>query len=95
MQFTEEYISKKAGIDFSGVFNQYLRTTKIPVLEYSQLGEKLKFRYTNVVKNLNLPVRIDGEQTINPTEEWQTVKLTKGSPIEFNRNYYINYKRIQ
>ncbi|WP_027385592.1 M1 family metallopeptidase [Chryseobacterium gregarium] len=91
----EEYISKKAGIDFSGVFNQYLRTTKIPVLEYSQLGEKLKFRYTNVVKNLNLPVRIDGEQTINPTEEWQTVKLKKGSPIEFNRNYYVNYKRVQ
>lgn len=91
----EDYISKKAGIDFSGVFNQYLRTTKIPVLEYSQKGEELKFRYTQVVKGMKLPVRIDGEQTINPTEEWQTVKLKKGTPVAFNPNYYINYKKVQ
>lgn len=94
-QQVEDYISRKAGIDFSGVFNQYLRTTKVPVLEYSQKGEELKFRYTETVKGLKLPVRIDGEQTINPTEEWQTVKLKKGSPVAFNQNYYINYKKVQ
>ncbi|MCJ8153937.1 M1 family metallopeptidase [Chryseobacterium sp. SSA4.19] len=91
----EEYISKKSGIDFSSVFNQYLRTTKIPVLEYSQRGEELKFRYTHIVKNLQLPIRIDGEQTITPTEQWQTVKLKKGSPVQFNKNYYINYEKVQ
>lgn len=87
----EDYISKKARIDFSSVFNQYLRTTKIPTLEYSQDGNVLKFRYTNVVKNLKLPIRIEGEQTIHPTEEWQTVKLKKNTPVEFNNAYYINY----
>ncbi|MPS64279.1 MAG: peptidase M1 [Chryseobacterium sp.] len=87
----ENYISKKAGIDFSSIFNQYLRTTKIPALEYSQTGNVLKFRYTNVVKNFKLPVKIDGEQVINPTEEWQTIKLKKGTPVEFNNAYYINY----
>ncbi len=91
----EDYISKKAGIDFSGVFDQYLRTVKIPVLEYSQKGEELKFRYTQAVKGLKLPLRIDGEQTINPTEEWQTVKLKKGSPVAFNQNYFIHYKKVQ
>ena len=30
----EDYISKQSGIDFSKVFDQYLRTIKIPVLEY-------------------------------------------------------------
>ncbi|ASW73300.1 peptidase M1 [Chryseobacterium piperi] len=94
-QQVENYINSKSGFDFSGVFNQYLRTTKIPTLEYSQKGEALKFRYTNVVKNLKLPIRIDGEQTINPTEEWQTVKLKKGTPVEFNKNYYVNYKKVQ
>lgn len=87
----ENYISKKAGIDFSSVFNQYLRTTKIPTLEYSQTGNVLKFRYTNVVKNFKLPVKIDGEQVINPTEEWQTIKLKKETPVEFSNAYYINY----
>jgi aminopeptidase N len=91
----EDYISKKSGIDFSSVFNQYLRSVKVPTLEYSQNGEELKFRYTNTVKNLKLPVRIDSEQTINPTEQWQTVKLKKGSPVQFNKNYYINYKKVQ
>lgn len=91
----ENYISSKSGIDFSNVFNQYLRTIKIPTLEYSQIGEALKFRYTDVVKNLKLPIIIEDEQTINPTENWQTVKLKKGTPVQFNKNYYINYKKVQ
>ncbi|SHK38886.1 M1 family metallopeptidase [Chryseobacterium polytrichastri] len=91
----ENYISSKSGIDFSSVFNQYLRTIKIPTLEYSQKGNELKFRYTDVVKNLKLPIIIDGEQTITPTENWQTVQLKKSTPIEFNKNYYINYKKVQ
>ncbi|MBT2619152.1 MULTISPECIES: M1 family metallopeptidase [Chryseobacterium] len=94
-QQIENYINSKSGIDFSSIFNQYLRTIKIPTLEYSQQGETLKFRYTNVVKNIKLPIRIDGDQTITPTQEWQTVKLKKGTPIEFNKNYYINYKKVQ
>jgi aminopeptidase N len=93
-QQVEDYISKKSGIDFSSIFNQYLRTTKVPVLEYVQKGEEMKFRYTDVVKGFNLPIRI-GEQTISPTEQWQTVKLKKGGSIDFNKNYYINYKKVQ
>jgi aminopeptidase N len=91
----ENYISSKSGIDFSSVFNQYLRTIKIPTLEYAQNGNVLKFRYTDVVNNFKLPIIIDGEQTINPTESWQTVNLKKSTPIEFNKNYYINYTKVQ
>lgn len=94
-QQVENYISSKSGIDFSTVFDQYLRTIKIPTLEYAQDGDTLKFRYTDVVKNLKLPIIINGDQTINPTEEWQTVKLKKSSPVELDPNYYINYKNIK
>jgi len=94
-QQIENYISKKSGIDFSSVFNQYLRSVKVPVLEYEQKGEELKFRYTNVVKDFRLPVRIDNGLTINPTEQWQTVKINKENPVEFNKNYYIRYKKVQ
>ncbi|SHG08098.1 M1 family metallopeptidase [Chryseobacterium sp. OV279] len=91
----EDYMSSKSGIDLSSIFNQYLRTVNIPTLEYSQNGTSLKFRYTNGVKDLKLPVIINGDQTINPTESWQTVQLKKSTPIEFNKNYYINYKNVQ
>jgi aminopeptidase N len=90
-QQIEKYISSKSGIDFSTVFDQYLRTIKIPTLEYTQNGDTLKFRYADGVKNLKLPIIINGDQTINPTENWQTVKLKKNTPIEFNPNYYINF----
>ncbi|AZB26632.1 M1 family peptidase [Chryseobacterium bernardetii] len=91
----EDYISAKSGIDFSTVFDQYLRTINIPTLEYTQNGDTLKFRYTNVVKSLKLPIIINGDQTINPTEEWQTIKLKKSTPVELNKNYYINYLSVQ
>ncbi|WP_433630708.1 M1 family metallopeptidase [Chryseobacterium cucumeris] len=94
-QQIENYISSKSGIDFSTVFDQYLRTIKIPTLEYAQNGDTLKFRYTDVVKNLKLPIIINGDQTITPTEEWQTVKLKKSSPVELNPNYYINYNETK
>ncbi|KAA0127591.1 M1 family metallopeptidase [Chryseobacterium sp. SN22] len=89
----EDFISKKSGIDFSGVFDQYLRTTKVPVLEYVQKGDELKFRYTDTVKDFKLPIIVEGT-TINPTDQWQTVKLKVGKPVEFNKNYYINFKKV-
>lgn len=89
----ENYISSKSGIDFSSIFNQYLRTIDIPTLEYSQNGNELKFRYTNVVKNFRLPIRINKDQVINPTEKWQTAKLKTASPVELDRNYYVNYRK--
>jgi len=90
----EKYISEKSGIDFSTVFDQYLRTTKIPVLEYSQNGTELKYRFTNTVKNLNLPVKF-GEYTISPTESWQKITLKNNQPVEFNKNYYLRYNKVQ
>lgn len=90
----EKYISEKSGIDFSTVFDQYLRTTKVPVLEYSQNGTELKYRFTNIVKNLNLPLRF-GEQTISPTESWQKITLKSSQPVEFNKNYYLRYNKVE
>jgi aminopeptidase N len=90
----EKYISDKAGIDFSTVFDQYLRTTKVPVLEYSQKGKELKFKYSNVVKNFQLPVKINGKW-LKPTENWQTVQLQSDAPVEFNKNYYVYFKEVR
>jgi aminopeptidase N len=89
----EKYISEKSGIDFSTIFNQYLRTTKVPVLEYSQNDKELKYRFTNTVKNLKLPVKF-GDQIISPTESWQKITLQSSQPVEFNKNYYLRYKKV-
>ena len=54
----ESYISTKAGIDFSKLFDQYLRTTNIPLLKYKVNGKTVEFIYERVVKGFAMPVRV-------------------------------------
>lgn len=94
-QQIENYFSRHSGIDLSSIFNQYLRTTKIPVLEYSQRGNELKFRYTHAVENLHLPLKINDFQMITPTDKWQTVRLMNSRPVHFDDNYYVKYQSVK
>ena len=87
----EKYFSEKSGKKLCTVFDQYLRTTDIPTLEYSQNGNILKFRYINTVENLKLPIRVNNNQEISPSKNWQTVKLSSSKPVQLDDNYYINY----
>ena len=48
----------KAGIDLSKVFDQYLRTTKIPLLKYNVNGKSVSFYYERVVKGFAMPIRV-------------------------------------
>lgn len=98
----EDYISKQAGKDFSKVFDQYLRTTQIPVLEYKTAQGGIQFRWTNCVKGFNMPVKVklagDRTQFITPSEEWQSLKLADwydGKTFEVDRNFYITAKQAK
>ncbi|CAL2101901.1 M1 family peptidase [Tenacibaculum sp. 190130A14a] len=92
----ENYISKKSGIDLSTVFDQYLRTTEIPILKYEINNGQLKFKWHNTIKGFNMPVKINAATKsfeINPTEKWQTLAVNSDN-ISVDRNYYIYTKRI-
>lgn len=95
----EAYISKQAGIDLSRVFDQYLRTTQIPVLEVKHELQGISFRYTNCVKGFTMPLKVklaDRTMFITPTEEWQPLK-TGGwynGFFEVDRNFYVNTKEV-
>ncbi|MFC6267660.1 M1 family metallopeptidase [Frigoriflavimonas asaccharolytica] len=91
----ENYISIKSGIDFSTVFDQYLRTTKIPTLVYYQDGKTLNFKFENAVENLNLPITIDEKTSIKPTKNWQTVTLSSQKPVVWDKNYYVTFFDIK
>ncbi len=95
----EDYVSKKSGIDLSKVFDQYLRTTMIPVFEYKIKGNQLEYRYTNTVDGFHMPlnVLINGKATtLKPTNEWQTQQLGgKLSTLTVDRNYYLDHKEVK
>jgi aminopeptidase N len=94
----EEYINKQAKINFTKVFDQYLRTIQIPVLEYKLENNNLAYRYTNCIKGFNMPLKINFNkvQWINPTEEWQTLKGTEQADNKFavDINFYIKTKNV-
>ncbi|MGB5388246.1 MAG: M1 family metallopeptidase [Eudoraea sp.] len=95
----ENYLSEQTKIDLTAFFNQYLRTTQIPVLEFSLQNNAIKYRYTNIVRDFDMPVRIkvnDHEQWLFPKAEWQTENLNnKGSnEVLVDENFYILVKNL-
>lgn len=92
----EAYISKEAGKDFSKVFDQYLRTIKIPQLEYKISGGKLQYRWTDVVTGFAMPIKVNagGTKWITPTAQWQSMSLPAGTnDLSVDRNFYILVKK--
>jgi len=93
----ESYISTKANLDLSKVFDQYLRTTNIPLLKYSVNGKTLSFNYERVVKGFAMPLRvtINGKETrITPSETKQALEYPEEiKTFEVNRNFYIETEK--
>ena len=93
----ETYISKKAGMDFSKVFDQYLRSTKIPLLKYSVNGKTVTCHYERVVAGFAMPLRVSingKEVVIKPTEAPQTYQHPDEiKTFEVNRNFYIETQK--
>ncbi len=93
----ESYITKMAGVDLSKVFDQYLRTTKIPLLKYRISGKTLSFKYERVVQGFAMPIRvlINGKEVvITPNEVKQTLEFPEEiKTFEANRNFYIDTEK--
>lgn len=75
----EQYISQKAGKDFSKVFDQYLRNTDLPKLEYRLTeengGVQFEYRWVADAAGFNMPVRYTAANSkwvwCTPGPEWQ------------------------
>ena len=57
-QQIENYISNKSGINFSKVFDQYLRTIQIPVFsfQYDQKEQILTYQWKNCIAGFDMPL---------------------------------------
>ena len=95
----ETYISQYAKKDLSKIFDQYLRTTKIPVLEYKfNSSSMLSYRWTNCVGGFNMPVKalVAGHpaQWIEPTPEWKTLNFEGDQSFSVDRNFYVTVQQL-
>lgn len=96
----ENYIAQQSGLKLDKVFDQYLRHTNIPLLEYKIENGTLSYRWITDVKGFDMPVRVtlkDGVYSlIKPTNNWKTIKVDASITAENFKNdpaFYINIKK--
>jgi len=89
------YINQYTKQDFSKLFNQYLKTTQIPLLEYSFQNNIFQYRWSDCIDGFNMPVKISlGNQKykfIYPITQWQKIVTsdTTLKRLTVDRNFYI------
>jgi len=84
----EQYISKQSGKDLSKIFDQYLRNKKLPTLKLDVDGNKLKYKWDNVIEGFNMPVKLTSGKWLYPTGKWQEISITQKN-INVDPNFYI------
>ena len=100
----ENTFSQLAGFNYSKVFDQYLRTTHIPVFEYyfSNDSSTIHYRYDSCVAGFNLPIALNSGSTsikIYPVTEWKKSTVSKQQAALFTKEgiekmYYLNVKAL-
>ena len=96
----EDYITRQSGVSLGKVFDQYLRTTMVPTLEYKLEGQRLSYRWTNVVPGFAMPVKVriapDEWTWIKPTTVWEASRKKFLYPENFlvDENFYVVARNI-
>jgi aminopeptidase N len=90
----EDYLGENIGINLNPFFNQYLRDTRIPILEYYFKEGQLFYRWCNCVLGFNMPIKIhvNGvEKWLKPETDWKTELNTEENPkLLIDVNFYVN-----
>ncbi|MGJ7032905.1 M1 family metallopeptidase [Niabella hirudinis] len=91
----ENYIIRKTGIPLQKVFDQYLRTTNIPVLTYTIDGGKIHYKWTRCVPGFNMPVQLANGQWLHPKEQYQEAPsdILDNNLLHVDPNFYIKVEK--
>lgn len=89
----EDYMAKSLNLNLTKFFDQYLRDTRIPTLEYFVKGGNLTYRWSNCIRGFDMPVKvwIDGkEKVLKATTRPQTEVLgAQPSSVKVDPNFYV------
>ena len=84
------------------IFNQYLHTTQVPVLEYKLDGAQVSFRWSNCVDGFNLPLWAGAgnqAQLVKPvTGSWTSLQLSNENaanwkPENIEKLFYVKVQK--
>ena len=87
-QQIEQFLIDETGLDLQKTFDQYLRTTQIPTLEYYFKGRRLFNRFTNCIDDFTMPLTIlPKSKTITPTTSFKRKRLNKKNKEWFTKEH--------
>ncbi len=94
----ETYIIEKTGLDLASFFEQYLRTVEIPKLEYKTSGNRLNYKYVDIVENFKMPLvaLVNGKEVwIEPNANWQTKDFPATiNSFEIKPDFYVLSQKV-
>ncbi len=90
-QQIEDYMIQASGLNLAPIFQQYLTTPKVPVLEYKQTPDGTAYRWAEVVPGFAMPVRANGV-LLHPTETWKT--MPRADTIVVDPNFYVLTRKL-
>ena len=92
----EQFIIDQTGFNLKPLFDQYLRHTEIPTLEYEIQGNTIRYRFTNCIPDFALPLKITAGATywMDATTTWKSLSVAQASLFKVDRNFYINSKVV-
>lgn len=92
----ETYLITYLKLDLQKLFDQYLRTNQIPVLEYKLSKHKVEYRWTNCVENFDMPLKLllEKDVWIYPQKQWQSLSLSN-TDFLVDDNFYIKTKQVK
>ena len=92
----EDFLSKKAGINLSKMFDQFLRNTSIPEVAIERNKDGFNYRWINCIDGYNIPVKliVNGEAVwLTPTKSAQQfLYKTKINSVVVDPNCYAGLK---
>lgn len=98
----ENYISKESGLKLNKIFDQYLRHSKIPILEYKFANGELSYRWVADVKDFDMPVKVtitpNTYTLIKPTTKWKTTKVGESineATFKNDPQFYIKIQNVK
>ena len=95
----EAYITRESGLDLTLVFDQYLRTTMVPALEWRLSGGLLSYRWQHVVHGFSMPVDVSlgagGAMRLQPTELWQVMETGATADLAVDPGFYVESRKVE
>ncbi|MFT3904232.1 MAG: M1 family metallopeptidase [Niabella sp.] len=88
----EDFMTSYTGLHLQKVFDQYLRSKDVPVLEFKQEGNVYLYRWASCINGFDMKVRLANGTWLQPEREYQT--LSAREKPEVDKNFFISVKYL-